>query len=194
MSKLQQAMERYSAALERFGKLDSIRLREPFEVQDEHFSGVVLSEYFSRFDSEVTVCTAGAFHLMWFPLPRLATAQSGWRWIRDKSGQVREDASWPKSWIVLADRNGDAIVVDDSSDAGTVYGSIQKRSFQIAGGLPDFLFLLADCVDLEKQQFDYEVMDEDFNYIDAFLQGVESLALKHLGADNSQGFMKFFFG
>ena len=59
-----------------------------------------------------------------FPLDWLEVAQQGWRWIRDKHGSVTENPVRNKRWIVIADRNGDAIVVDSSTADGAVTGHI----------------------------------------------------------------------
>lgn len=76
--------------------------------------------------------------LMLSTLDDLETYQHGWRWIRKNNGPVVEDPTWNKHWVVIANRNGDAIVVDNSTADGVVTGHIGSFNVKIADDLASF--------------------------------------------------------
>lgn len=141
-----------------------------------------------------TPLVGGQLLLMLFTLDDLATVQHGWRWIRKNNGPVMENPTWNKHWIVIADCNGDAIVVDDSTASGVVSGHIGPRNFKIAEDLASFFQAMAEAMTIEANTFNYEVLDEDFNPLPEFLDTVSAIALRVLGPDGEAGFMDFFFG
>lgn len=156
--------------------------------------GPVLHEYYGRLRTSGKPQVGGELMLRVFTLDELETRQYGWRWIRKNSGPVMDDPAWNKHWIVFADRNGDVIVVDDSTASGVVSGHIGPRNFKIAEDLASFFQVLAEAMTIEAKTFDYEVLDEDFNPIPEFLDAVSAIALRVLGPDGEAGFMDFFFG
>jgi len=136
----------------------------------------------------------GRLVLMLITLDELETCQHGWRWIRENSGPVVESPTWNKHWIVIANRNGNAIVVDDSTAGGVVTGHIGPYNVKIADDLASFFQVMAEAMTVEATTFNYEVLDEDFNPIPEFLDAVSAVALRVLGPDGEAGFMDFFFG
>jgi len=136
----------------------------------------------------------GRLMLMLSTLDDLETVLHGWRWIRNKDGLVVEDPSWNKHWIIIANRNGDAITVDDSTAGGVVTGHIGSFNVKIADDLAGFFQVMAEAMTLEAGTFNYEVFDDEFNPIPQFLDAVSAIALRVLGPDGEAGFMEFFFG
>jgi len=100
--------------------------------------GPALQEYFGRLRLSDKPQVGGRLLLMLFTLDDLETCQQGWRWIRKNGGPVIEDPTWNKHWIVIADRHGDAIVVDDSTagGAGTFNYEVYDEDFN---PIPEFL-------------------------------------------------------
>jgi len=181
----------FSASRENFGTIEY----HAFEPVVEPIPlGAVLQDYFGRLGMSGTPQVGGELLLDLFTLDNVATAQHGWRWIRKHGGPVVEDPTWNKHWIVIADRNGDAIVVDDSTASGVVSGHIGPRNFKIAEDLASFFQVMAEAMTVEASTFNYEVLDEDFNPITDFLSTVSAIALRILGPDGEEGFMEFFFG
>jgi len=181
----------FAASSENFG---TIEYRAPQPFTEPIPFGPILKDYYARLRMSDTPQVGGKLLLMLFMLDELEAAQHGWRWVRDKDGPVTENPNWNKHWIVIADRNGDAIVVDDSTARGAVLGHIGPRNFKIAGDLASFFQVMAEAMMIEANTFNYEVLDEDFNHIPEFLDAVSAIALRVLGPDGEAGFMDFFFG
>lgn len=156
--------------------------------------GAVLTDYYARLHLNDRPQVGGQLLLKLFALDELERAQHGWRWIRNKGGPVIENPDWNQHWIVMADRNGDALIVDDSTEAGAVFGNIGATNFKIADDLASFFQTMAEAITVEATTFHYEVVDEDFNPDPRFLAEMSTIARRHLGADGEAGFMKFFFG
>lgn len=191
---LKEAAAAFATSVDHFEKkFGIIALGEPVSVESPLVLGEALGKFYSRLDLRDKPGIGGKMHIKIFPPSQLPAAQEGWRWIVGRDGQRIEDPGWPVTWIVFADRNGDAIVVDTASPRGAVYGSIQKRSFPISADLASFLQTLALAMDEERARFDYEVLDEDFEVLDSYRSVVESIAQDRLGGDYAHGFMKFFF-
>lgn len=192
---INKAIEKFAYSVMRFDKKFGVIALQPVAAIDPPFVlGKTLTVWFERMELRDKPETGGSMALKLFPLEMLVGALSGWRWIRDKSGKQVENESWPKSWVIIADRDGDAVIVDSDSADGIVHGSIQMRSFAMADSLASFLVAVAACMDIEREKFDYEVMDEDFNLIDPYLVDVRAVVEAELGKDNTPGFLKFFFG
>lgn len=136
----------------------------------------------------------GEMLLMLFTLDELERAQHGWRWIRDKDGPVTDNPQWNPHWIIIADRDGDAIFVDDSTAEGEVWGSIMQRNFPISKDLASFFQVMAEAIPVEADTFGYDVLLDDCSPDPCFLDAVHASAVRNLGPDRAAGFMKFFFG
>ncbi|GJI98272.1 hypothetical protein RugamoR57_49900 [Duganella caerulea] len=155
--------------------------------------GPVLQEYFGRLGMTDPV-VGGRLLLMLITLDELEACQHGWRWIRDKHGSVTENPVWNKHWIVIAYRNGDAIVVDSSTAGGVVTGHIGSYNVKIADDLASFFQVMSEAMTVEAITFNYDVLDDELNPIPEFLDAVSAIALRVLGPDGEAGFMEFFFG
>jgi hypothetical protein len=86
--------------------------------------GPILREYYGRLSMSDIPVVGGRLMLMLSTLEDIETVLHGWRWIRNKDGLVVEDPSWSKHWIIIANRNGDAVTVDGSTAGGVVTGHI----------------------------------------------------------------------
>lgn len=172
----------------------TVEYRAPVPIVEPIQLGDILKDYYARLRLDDNPMVGGALLLILFSLDQVERAQHGWRWIRDKSGTVTDNPNWDKHWIIIADRHGDAIFVDDSTDEGVVFGSIMQRNFKIADDLASFFQVMAEAMTLEINTFAYDVRDDDFNFYPSFLDAVNAIALRVLGPDGAAGFMKFFFG
>jgi hypothetical protein len=190
-SALQNFADAFAVSCKNFGTID-YRACQP--IVEPISLGPVLQEYFGSLCMSDMPQVGGWLLLMLFSLDEVATAQHGWRWIRVNGGPVEEDSTWNKHWVVIADRNGDAIVVDSSTASGVVTGHIGPRNFKIADDLAGFFQVMAEAMSVEANTFDYEVLDEDFSPIPEFLNAVSAIAMRILGPDGEAGFMEFFFG
>jgi len=155
--------------------------------------GPVLQEYYGRLRLSAPL-VGGRLLLTLYTLDDLETCQHGWRWVRNNGGPVIESPIWNKHWIVIADRHGDALVVDDSTAGGVVTGHIGSYSVKVADDLASFFQVMAEAMMIEAATFNYEVYDGDFNPLPEFLSAVSAIALRVLGPDGEPGFMEFFFG
>lgn len=156
--------------------------------------GPVLKEMYSHVRMGDDPQVGGRLLLSFFDVTDLERAQHGWRWVTDDRGVESENPDWMKNWIVFADRNGDALIVDDSDPEGKVYGNIGGDNFFIAEKLSSFFNLMADAMTAEANEFNYDTIDEDFTPYPKFIERMAELAVAHLGEDGKNGFMKFFFG
>jgi hypothetical protein len=181
----------FAAGSDNFG---TVEFRSPQPIVEPFPLGAILKGYYARLRLENKPQVAGAMQLRLWTLDELETAQHGWRWVRDKSGPATDNPNWNKHWIVIADRNGDAIFVDDSAPDGVVSGSIMQRNFKIADNLASFFEAMAAAILVEVNMFNYDVYDDDFNPKPDFLDEISAIARRLLGPDGEAGFMKFFFG
>jgi hypothetical protein len=181
----------FAAGSENIG---TVEYRPPQPFVEPIPLGLVLRDYYERLRFSDRPLVGGRLLLKLFPLDWLEAAQQGWRWVRDKNGAVTENPIWNKHWIVIADRHGDALVVDDSTASGVVTGHIGSFNVKIADDLAGFFQVMAEAMTIEASTFNYEVDDEDFNPIPEFLDAVSAIALRVLGPDGEAGFMEFFFG
>lgn len=166
---------------------DAVPINEPFPL------GESLHSYFSILALEDRPQVAGRINLFLFDLDMLETAQHGWRWIRDKSGKLLENtAHWHHTWIVFAERNGDAVSIDTLT--GQVFGNIQARRLLLAGSLAQFFAALTEMMKLEIDKYDYEIFDDDFNLLPEFYTDAHAAATAVLGTEQASEFMHFFFG
>lgn len=191
---LDAALRRFARAFSdsdfRFGE---VAYRAPEAVTAPVELGSVLTEYFAKLRLQTPVL-GGAFRMTLFEPSKLHDALSGWRFIVDRQGHNIVNPGWPASWIIIADRDGDAIVVDAATEGGATYGSVQQHNRPMAGSLATYLDCLAACMEMEAEKFRDDSKDEDFNYRPAFLWEVERIAGERLTPGERAGFMHFFFG
>jgi hypothetical protein len=172
----------------------TVEYRAPQQFTAPFPLGALLTDYFAKLRLADKPQVGGQLLLTLFMIDELKAAQHGWRWISQKGGPVTDNPVWNKSWVVIGDRHGDALVVDDSTVGGTVSGNIGPLNFKIADDLAGFLQTLAEAMTVEATTYDYEVLDDDCNPDPAFLDEVSAIARRVLGVDGEAGFMKFFFG
>ena len=192
---LDAALSRFATAFSAGSQnVGTVEHRTPAPIVEPIPIGPVVKNYFARLRLENRPMIGGELLLMLFTLDEIERAQHGWRWVRDKAGIDTENPKWDQHWIIIADRHGDAIFVDDSTDQGVVWGSIMQRNFKIADDLASFFEVMAEAMTLEAGSFDYNVLDDDYNPDPRFLDALQVIALRRLAPDASAGFMKFFFG
>jgi hypothetical protein len=121
----------------------------------------------------------------------LEQRQVGWRW----DGRTKKEiASWNKCWTVFADRNGDAIYSDASSnEVSRVYGAIQSKRVLIADSLADFLRAMSTCMTAEEVTFANETRNDDMSYKSEFLDLLHRSLSSEIPGVNGEGFFEFFF-
>ena len=191
---LDAALSRFAAAFAAGSQnVGTLEYRTPGPIVVPIPLGPAVQDYFARLRFEKKPMIGGELLLMLFTLDELESAQYGWRWVRDKTGIDTENPKWDQHWIIIADRDGDAIFVDDSTDQGAVWGSIMQRNFKIADDLASFFDMMAEAMTLEADTFNYEVIDDESNVDQRFLDAMQTMSLRLLGSDGGAGFMKFFF-
>ena len=181
----------FAAGPDNFG---TVQYRAPQPVAGPIPLGAVLTQYYAKLEIGDKAQLSGSLLLHLFALDRIDSAQHGWRWIGAKDGSVTENPRWNRDWVVIADHHGDAIIVDDSSAGGTVFGAIGSHHFRIADDLASFFQVMAEAMLVEVETYDYEVYDDDDNPLPDFLDEISAIARRVLGPDGETGFMKFFFG
>ena len=181
----------FAAGSENMGRLD---YQAPQPIVEPIALGSILKDYYARLRMSEKPLIGGSICISLFTLDQLERAQHAWRWIRDKNGPVTENPDWDPHWIVIADSNGDAIIVDDSTAGGAVFGNIGSTNFKIADDLASFFQVLAEAMTVEVGTFGYEVYDDDFSICPQFRDAIRTIALRELGPDGEAGFMKFFLG
>ena len=124
---------------------------------------------------------------------KLEGAQHGWRWILNNKKGLQQKPTWPESWVVIGNRNGDALIVDTSVEGSPIYGAIQSDHFKISDSLTAFFSVFADWMECEYVEFNMETEDDDFNPKPEFLARLRKIATNTLSADELDGFFKFFF-
>ncbi|WP_122422041.1 hypothetical protein [Pseudomonas viridiflava] len=129
----------------------------------------------------------GDFYIQFFTIDQLTSAQDGWL------GPDNESFGWKKSFIVFADRNGDALVFDSATEEPEIYGSIQKRSFKIADSLFIFLRALIIGINIEEDEFNGDTREDDMSPKQVFINRLESEISKVGNALDVKGFMRFYF-
>lgn len=152
-----------------------------------------LHTYFEFLNLDSTPVIGCYFHMILFGPNDLIGALQGWRWIQTKSGKIEVDRSrWNPAWIIIADRNGDAIFVD--TDNHKVFGSIQGENLLIAEDLLSFFSALTDATKIEKEKYDFNVRTESLTVLTEFEADVRKSIFTKLGQEAASGFMEFFFG
>ncbi|EGH32871.1 hypothetical protein VT47_25040 [Pseudomonas syringae pv. syringae] len=147
-----------------------------------------IKQFYTQLEMEDNPTIGGDFFLQIFMINQLEQAQDGW------SGPDDETLPWMNSFVVFADRNGDALVFDSAQENPSIYGSIQKRSFLIANSMNIFLEALLLAIEVEEDIFDGDTREDDMNFKKTFIERVEN-SVSRLGSDfNVNGFMKFFLG
>lgn len=179
-----------------------VKLAENFKLNNQNMGGVDYTDHDNNLKSAVSLrgeieffyhhltlkdkpTLDGVFFMHFIEPPELKRILSGW----DVG-----DNTWNEAYIIFAERNGDVLFCDTTYDACVVYGSIQKRHFIIADSLSSFLDALNSAMDIERDKYNGEVFDEDFNVEATFIDDVKDMLSKKLDEKEVEGFMRFFFG
>ncbi|WP_341279304.1 hypothetical protein [Paenibacillus sp. FSL H8-0537] len=165
---------------------------EPLPVQEPLPLGEALRTFYSYLELQEHPMIGGVLAVQFFRLPELERAQQGWRWIMTASG-LAPDPKWPDGWIVFADYNGDALIVDTTDPQGPVYGSIQKRHSQIAASLADFFAMTTALMKVEEEEFELDATEEDSEVKSEFIERAMELAPVMIGRKHGQQYLDFFF-
>jgi len=150
-----------------------------------------LGYFYSHIILEETPTFGGDFFLQLFEVEKLDEALDGWKVIRANN---TEDPNWSKDYIIFAERNGDVLFCYTSVSECPVYGSVQKRNFQIANSLSEFFTVFIEAIRIEEKTFNNETTDDDFNHKPEYLSAIEKKVSESLSQKFTQGFYYFFFG
>lgn len=96
--------------------------------------------------------------------------QIGFRWVGVKE-PYREDDSWERAWVVIADRNEDPIMVDTSKPGSPVLARYEMNDFtMIAKSLAEFFEVLSIVIEVTYKKYHGEIMNDDgFEISEKFL-------------------------
>lgn len=87
--------------------------------------------------------------------------QLGFRWV-GSSAPYEENPMWNASWVVIADKDDDPIIVDTSQRNSPVLASYDAREvFSIADSLAQFFAAIAVVLKVLHERFAGEIMDEE---------------------------------
>ncbi|NWA71363.1 hypothetical protein HX775_05445 [Serratia proteamaculans] len=150
-----------------------------------------IEHFYKHIIMEKKPTLGGDFSMQFFEPEKLKDALVGWRWI---GPQGIEDPSWSKDYIIFADRNGDALFCDVSDDKCPVYGSIQKVNYQLSLSLCDFINAINKSIDIEKNEFNNETTDEDFNHLPDYLAAIDKELVNIIPRQLADNFKYFYFG
>ena len=172
----------------------TVQWRLPQPIAEPFPLGAIVRQYYAQMQLDGRPIIAGELLLQLWDLDDLETIQHEWGWMRDKSGRELVNPNWNHDRIVFAYRNGDAVSVDGGTPGGAVHGHIGSYTCKIADDLASFFQAMAEAMMVEVTTYAYEVHDDVFNPLPAFLDDMRAIARRVLGPDGEAGFMKFFFG
>jgi len=185
---IREFVARFNRSEQSMGRIDYVET--PIALADSNLlpAGSDIRQFYQHVVLDDSPTLGGDFFLQFFTVDELADAQSGW------TGPDDETWPWKQSFVRVADRSGDALVVDAAQPQSPVYGSIQHYSFPVAASFTALLGALSIGIDIEEVEFGGDTRDDDMGFKPAFLARVEA-AVTDAGEDvNVAGFMKFFFG
>ncbi|ACX86020.1 hypothetical protein [Pectobacterium parmentieri] len=128
----------------------------------------------------------GGAYLQLIEIDELSNILLGWR-------SSEENDAWNDDFIIFAERNGDVLYCDLSDITSPVYGSIQKRNFQISNSLSEFIEIYTKVLKIEIEDFYCDVTDDDFNFKPEYLLAVENELKKVLSSEFVANYMLFFY-
>lgn len=179
---------RFNRSEQSLGRLDYVETPIALADSDLLPAGSDIMQFYQHVVLADSPTLGGDFFLQLFTVDELADAQSGW------AGPDDETLAWKQSFVRIADRSGDALVVDAAQPQSPVYGSIQQRSFPVAASFSALLSALAIGIDIEEVEFGSDTRDDDMDFKPALLARVEAAITDTVQDVNVAGFMKFFFG
>lgn len=145
-----------------------------------------------------TLIVNGVFFCQLHALEKLPRAQEGWRLVAGPDGQLTPNPNWPPSWLVIGDRNGDAIIADVSQEDGPIYGCIHGGPLAecltpMAPSLAAWLQALARSMRCEEDEFGLDSVDETCAPKAELFARAEEIAREVLGDQAVEGWLRFFF-
>ena len=174
-----------SMGVMRFSEKEQIKNRLSFPLTSQ------LGYFYSHIILEDTPTFGGDFFIQLFEVEKLDEALDGWKVISTNNSK---DPNWSKDYIIFAERNGDVLFCDTSVSECPVYGSVQKRNFQIANSLSEFFTVFIEAIRIEEKTLNNETTDDDFNHKPEYLSAIEKKISESLSKEFMQGFYYFFFG
>ena len=180
------------------GNFGSVRFIYTSEIQyPSTLPAGILLNYYKFLQIERGAMIGNAFLMDLVSVDELMTSLLGWRWKKTNTiigDESEENSKWKKSWVIIGSRNGDVVFVDTDFSQGSIFGCLPAGApFVISESLASFYQCLTECMKIERDIFNYETFDEDFNRLKLFLKRVRIIACQHLGEEGTMGFMKFFF-
>jgi len=179
---------RFNRSEQSLGRLDYVETLIALADSNLLPAGSDIMQFYRHVVLDDSPTLGGDFFLQFFTFDELADAQAGW------TGPDDETLAWKQSFVRVADRNGDALMVDAAQPQSPVYGSVQHRSFPVAASLSALLGALSIGIDIEEVAFGGDTRDDDMDFKPAFLARVEAAIAEAGKGVNVAGFMKFFFG
>lgn len=129
----------------------------------------------------------GDFFLQFIEKEKSDAIQEGWR-------VTGETPDWNENYIIIADRNGDALFCDLSDKKSPVFGSVQKEIYSLSGTLSEFLNVYSKLIKIEEEEFLDETTDDNLDYKSEYLSRIEAELNKNISSKFTDDFMYFFFG
>lgn len=196
MNELESPLKKFNRVFGR-GEFDigSVKYRDKTTIQypaEIPFSDELMFLY-QHLDLSDNAIVGGSLFLQINKFSNFVGSQHGWKWVRNRDGEVEKSSLWQDSWVVIGNKNGDALYVDVAVSPNVVYGAILKDRFKIANSLSRFFDVLSDWMRCELDDFGMEGCDEDFNQKPEFLDSLKRLAEAKLNPDEVDGLFKYFF-
>ncbi|MCI1694285.1 hypothetical protein [Aneurinibacillus aneurinilyticus] len=125
----------------------------------------------------------------------LYNRQLGFRWIGGPP--YKEDPRWNQSWVVIADKDDDPIIVDTSQRNSPVLASYETSEvFYISDSLHRFFEAISVVLEVIYKNFSGEIMDpETFDIKNDFIAVLEEELIKVLNnEEHVSNFMNYLYG
>lgn len=150
------------------------------------------------FYENVTVheaATGNVFFIDLASLDKLPKYQEGWRWNYDDYPIAIEDTEyWRPSWLVFGERSEDAVFVKQEDEKSPVFGTIQKlKEFQLSTSLESFLKIMTACMNMVRDEFQYETQFEDYTTKPEVIKRTRQIVAEREGPEIVEQFIAFFF-
>ncbi|WP_334072025.1 hypothetical protein [Paenibacillus sp. A14] len=126
-----------------------------------------------------------------YPLDLLAARQNGFRWI-GRQEPFKENPKWNPSWVVIADKNDDPIIVDTAKKGSPVYASYEGGDeFPLCDSLATFFDALAIILETVNK-FDGDVIDEETLEVKSdYVETLEPLLEEVIGPEYTKNMFEY---
>lgn len=74
-----------------------------------------------------------------------------------------------------------------------VWSFEQLLFYKLSTSLSMFFFILAECMKMEEQKFNFDTSDDEEVILDDFLNEINKILNQHMNKETVEGFIKFFF-